>query len=104
MQTTHDYTWFFTTFKTVSEVPNEILLGDFHAKFGRKGIFKLTVGNESLREDSNDNFVRVLNFTTSKLEGAYSTYRKEERCIQVLVRKTGTKTPPGRPGRRRVKI
>ena len=33
---------------------------------GRENIFKLTVGNESLHEDSNDNGVRIVNFTMSK--------------------------------------
>jgi len=44
----------------------QILLGDFNAKVGRNNIFKLTNGNESLRQDSNDNGVRKVNFTTSK--------------------------------------
>jgi hypothetical protein len=44
----------------------QILLGDFNAKVGREGIFKLTVGNESLRGSSNDNGVRVVNFATFK--------------------------------------
>jgi hypothetical protein len=42
------------------------LLQDFNAKVGRKDIFKPTVGNVSLREISNDNGVRVVNFATSK--------------------------------------
>jgi hypothetical protein len=42
------------------------LLGDFNAKEGREEIFKLTIGNESLHETSNDNGVRVVNFVTSK--------------------------------------
>jgi hypothetical protein len=42
----------------------KILLGDFSAKVGRKNIFKLTIGNESLHQDSNDNGVRIINFTT----------------------------------------
>jgi hypothetical protein len=33
---------------------------------GREDTFKLTIGNESLHEDSNDNGVRVVNFATSK--------------------------------------
>jgi hypothetical protein len=33
----------------------KILLGDFSAKIGRENIFKLTTGNESLHEISNDN-------------------------------------------------
>jgi endonuclease/exonuclease/phosphatase family metal-dependent hydrolase len=44
----------------------KILLGDFNAKVGREDIFKPTIGNESLHEISNDNGVRVVNFTTSK--------------------------------------
>jgi hypothetical protein len=44
----------------------KILLGDFNANVGRKDTFKLTIGNESLHQDSNDNGVRVVNFATSK--------------------------------------
>jgi hypothetical protein len=42
------------------------LLKDFSAKAGREGILKLTIGNESLHEISNDNGVRVVNFATSE--------------------------------------
>jgi hypothetical protein len=44
----------------------KILLGDFNVKVGREDIFKPTVGNESLREITNDNGVRVVNFATSR--------------------------------------
>jgi len=44
----------------------KILLGDFKAKTGRESIFKPTVGNESLHEISNDNWVRVVKFALSK--------------------------------------
>ena len=37
----------------------KILLGDFNAKVGRENIFKPTIGNESLHQDSNDNGVRI---------------------------------------------
>jgi hypothetical protein len=43
-----------------------ILLFDFNVKVGSEDIFKLTVGNESSHEISNDNGVRVVNFATSK--------------------------------------
>jgi len=43
-----------------------ILLGDFKAKVGRQNIFKQTIWNESLHQDSNDNGVRLVNFATSK--------------------------------------
>jgi endonuclease/exonuclease/phosphatase family metal-dependent hydrolase len=49
------------------------LLGYFNAKVGREDIFKPTVGNESLRELSNDNGVRLVNFATSKNLGVKST-------------------------------
>ena len=44
----------------------KILLGDFNAKVGRKSIFKPTIGQESLHQDSNDNGVGLVNFVTSK--------------------------------------
>ena len=44
----------------------KILLGDFNVKVGRENIFKPTIGNESLHQDSNDNGVRIVNFATSK--------------------------------------
>jgi hypothetical protein len=40
------------------------LLGDFNAKVKREGIFRPTIGNESLHEISNDNGVRAVNFAT----------------------------------------
>jgi len=42
------------------------LLGDFNAKVGRENIFKPTIGNENLHQDSNDNGVRIVTFATSK--------------------------------------
>jgi hypothetical protein len=33
---------------------------------GRKNIFKPTIGKENLHQDSNDNGVRIVNFTTFK--------------------------------------
>jgi len=44
----------------------KILLGDFNAKVGRENIFKPTIGNKSLHQDSNDNGGRIVNFATSK--------------------------------------
>ena len=41
------------------------LLGDFKVKVGRENIFKPTIGNESLHQDSNDKGVRIVNFVTS---------------------------------------
>ena len=44
----------------------KIILRDFNTKVGRENIFKPTVGNESLHQDSNDNGVRIVNFATLK--------------------------------------
>jgi len=42
----------------------KIFLGDFNAIVGREDIFKPTIGNESLHQDSNDNIIRIVNFAT----------------------------------------
>jgi len=42
----------------------KILLGDFNAKVGRENIFKPTIGQESLHQDTIDNGVRLVNFAT----------------------------------------
>jgi len=44
----------------------KMLLGEFNAKVGRENIFKPTIRQESLHQDSNDNGVRLDNFATSK--------------------------------------
>jgi len=44
----------------------KIKLGDCNAKVGKENISKLTIGNESLHQDSRDNGVRIVNFATSK--------------------------------------
>ena len=53
---------FFTIFP---KYQTKILLGDFNAKERRENIFKLTIGKESLHQDSNDNGVGIVNFATS---------------------------------------
>jgi len=44
----------------------KMLLRDFNAKVGGENIFKPTIGQESLHQNSNDNGVRIVNFATSK--------------------------------------
>jgi len=51
----------------------EILLGDFKAKVGRENIFKPTIWNECLHQDSNDKGAGIVNFTASKNLVAKST-------------------------------
>ena len=45
----------------------KIQLGDFNAKVGRENIFKPTIGNESLHQDSNDNGFRIVNLQCQKI-------------------------------------
>ena len=40
----------------------KIQSGDFNAKVGTENIFKPIIGNDSLRQESNDNGVRIVNF------------------------------------------
>jgi hypothetical protein len=56
----------------------ETPLGDFKAKLGRTHIFKPTIWNESLHEDSNDNGVTVVNFATSKNLALKSTMFQQQ--------------------------
>jgi hypothetical protein len=49
------------------------ILGDFNAKLGKEDFFKPTICNESLREISNDNRVRVVNSAIFKNLAAKST-------------------------------
>jgi hypothetical protein len=44
----------------------KILLCDFSVKVGKEDILKLTIGNESWHEISNDSRVRAVNMATSK--------------------------------------
>jgi len=39
---------------------------NFYEELGRENIFKPTIGNGSLYQDSDDNGVRTVNFATSK--------------------------------------
>ena len=45
----------------------KILLREFNAKVGRENIFKPTIGNESLHQDSNDNSFRIENLPHKKI-------------------------------------
>ena len=51
----------------------KILLGDFNAKLGSEDIFKHTIGNESLHQESNVNGVRMVKYATSKNLGVKNT-------------------------------
>jgi hypothetical protein len=60
-------------FEHFSKYRMKILLRDFNAKPGREDILKPTIGNIRLRQDNNDNGVRIVNFATSKNLAVKST-------------------------------
>jgi exonuclease III len=60
-----------------------LLLGDINAKFGREDIFKPTIGNETIHQDSKDNGVRIFNFATSKYLAVLSTIFPHETFIHT---------------------
>jgi hypothetical protein len=45
----------------------KILLGEFNEKVERENIFKPTIGNEILLQNSKDNGVRIVNFPHQKI-------------------------------------
>ena len=61
----------------------KILLGDFNAKLGTKTVFKLTIGNESLHQNGNDNGFRTVNFAISKNLGLKSTMFPHQNIINT---------------------
>jgi hypothetical protein len=71
-------------FDKFSKYHMNIFLGDLNAKVGREDIFKLTIGNESLNEISNDNGVRVVNFAISKNLRVKSTMFPHHNIINIL--------------------
>jgi hypothetical protein len=55
--------------QNVSQIANsdiKIILGDFNAKVGKENVYKRTVGNESLHNETNNNGIKLIQFVISK--------------------------------------
>jgi len=61
-----------------------ILLGDFNAKLGSQDIFKQTIRNKSIHQNSNDNGVQNVNFATPKILVLKAQSSRTETFINTL--------------------
>ena len=52
----------------------EIILGDFNARVGKESIYKPTIGNESLCNETNNNGIKMIQFVTSNGLNVRSTF------------------------------
>ena len=59
----------------------KVIFGNFNAKLEGEDIFKPTIGNESLHQDSNDNGVRIVSFVISKNLVLKARYFRTEKFI-----------------------
>ena len=50
-----------------------IILGDFNAKVGKQSIYKPTIDNENLHNETNNNGIKMIQFTISKCLNVRST-------------------------------
>ena len=60
----------------------KINLGDFKAKVWRENIFKPTIGNQSLHQESNENCVRIVNIALQKIYMLRARCSHTETCIK----------------------
>jgi hypothetical protein len=55
--------------QTIYQIPSsniQIILGDFNGKAGKESIYKPTIGNESLHNETNDNGMKMIQFVIPK--------------------------------------
>ena len=63
--------------KTYGECPKhdvKLVIGDANAQVGREEFFRLVIGKESLNSTTNDNGLRLINFTAARGMAICSTY------------------------------
>jgi hypothetical protein len=53
--------------QTINQIPANIILGDFNAKVGKENIYKPTIGNESLHNETNNNGIKMIQFAICKI-------------------------------------
>jgi len=63
----------------------KFILGDFYAKVGIENIFKPTIGNERLHQDTNDKGVGMVNLATKK----FCLFRARCSCTESFISKPG---------------
>jgi len=63
--------------QNINQIANsgiKIILGDFNGKVGEEDIYKPTIGNESLHNETNNNGIKMIQFTISKGFNVRSTF------------------------------
>jgi hypothetical protein len=63
--------------QNINQIANsviKIILGDFNAKFVKENIQKPTIGNESLRNETNKNGIKMIQFAMFKVFSVRSTF------------------------------
>jgi exonuclease III len=63
--------------QNINQIANsdiKIILGDFNAKIGEEDIYKCTIGNECLHNETNNNEIKIIQLTISKGFNVGSTF------------------------------
>ena len=68
--------------QNINQIANsdiKIIFGDFNAKAGKENIYIPTTGNESLHDETNNNGIKMIQFTVSEGLNVRSTTRYSQR-------------------------
>ena len=75
--------------QNINQIANsniKIILGDFNAKVGKEDIYKPTIGNESLHNETDNNGLKMIQFTISQeVQHFHIKITKKQHGIQQTV-------------------
>ena len=64
--------------KQIARSDIKIILGDFNAKVGKESIYKPTIGNESLHNETNNNGIKMIQFAISNGLNISTTFSRKD--------------------------